>query len=109
MGASHDSLCVRPSDHFIFGEPLNVATFNAYGPPCVPGKYSVGKKRGQTRLQHLIHEMVSSQLDIVGVYEPIFRVPDQTPHCTASKPCDYHEARSQLANAAFSVLTNLSP
>ena len=67
MGTSYDSLCVLPFDRFILGEPLNVATFNTYGLPCVPGKSSVGKKCGQTRLHHLIHEMVSSQLDIVGV------------------------------------------
>jgi endonuclease/exonuclease/phosphatase family metal-dependent hydrolase len=109
MRASHDSLCVLPSDPLFVGEPLNVATFNAYGLPCVPDKSSVGKTRGQTRLQHLIHAMDSSQLDIVGVQEPIFRVPPQNPCSTASKPCDYHKARSQLADAGFFSISNLSP
>ena len=49
------------------------------------------------------------KLDIVGVREPIFRVPDQSPCCAASKRCDYHKARSELANAMFSLVSNFSP
>ena len=61
MGPSHDSFVPAPTgDTFIFGEPFNVATFNAYGLSTVPQKSSSGcsqKSHRRTRLQYLIQEL----------------------------------------------------
>ena len=113
VGPSHESTFPVPmGDAFIFGEPLNVATFNAYGLRTVPQKSLSGcsqKSHRRTRLQYLIQELSTSRLAIVGIQEPIFRTPEVTPCCGPRKPCEFHEAVHQLEDAGFSFIANFSP
>ena len=113
MGPSNDSPATAPTgDAFIFGEPLNVATFNAYGLSTVPQKSSSGcpqKLHRRTGLQYLTQELSTSQSDIVGIQEPIFRNPAVTPCCGPQKPCEFHWAGHQLDDAGFSFIANFSP
>ena len=64
IGPCHNSsVPASTCDVFIFGEPLNVATFNAYGLNAVLQKSSSDcsqKSHRRTRLLYLIQELSTS-------------------------------------------------